>query len=104
MQINDRTINRNAVANGTITGNITGTITDDAIDESAWKIEVHGLAGLEDVAQQVARRADREGASPVLAAVLADPHAPEVARIRAFGLLALQLATAQAGCGTPLAA
>ncbi len=65
---------------------------DQEIDRLAWHIELHGLAGLEEALRRVAQRARTVGASPVLAGVLADRTEPEVARIRALGLLALQIA------------
>jgi hypothetical protein len=67
-------------------------ITDHEIDRLAWRIEAHGLSGMEDVLRRVVHRARNSGASRVLLEVLADAHAPEVARIRAFGRVAMHIA------------
>lgn len=69
----------------------TVAISDDELDQVAWRIERHGLRGSEDALRRTAVRALIAGVSPVLAEVLADPDSPEVARIRAFGLVTLRL-------------
>lgn len=63
----------------------------DPLTELGWCIERFGLAGVESEVAEVARRAGLAGVSPVLVGVLADEREPEVARIRAFGLVALGL-------------
>ena len=68
------------------------SISDREIERLAWHIELHGLAGHDEAIRNVVQRAHTAGASPVLAGVLADRNEPEVARIRAFGLVALQIA------------
>jgi hypothetical protein len=68
-------------------------ITDREIEQMSWRIEAtRSLRDETAGITAVVHRAAAEGASPVLIGVLADPTAPEVARIRAFGKLALQLA------------
>ena len=62
------------------------------MDRLAWHIELHGLVGKEEALRNVVQLARTSGASRLLADVLADRTEPEVARIRAFGLLALQIA------------
>jgi hypothetical protein len=67
-------------------------ITDREIERMSWRIETSGsLADETAGVTAVVRRAAETGASTVLIGVLADPTEPEVARIRAFGKLALQL-------------
>ncbi len=58
----------------------------------AQEIESHGLVGHESAIDAVCRAARTAGLSPVLVDVLADPHQPEVARVRAFGMLTARLA------------
>ncbi len=67
------------------------TIDDREIDRLAWTLERSGIAGHEDEIERVVERAGPEGASPVLVGVLGDRNEPECARIRAFGLVAMQL-------------
>jgi hypothetical protein len=62
----------------------------------AQEIESHGLVGHESAIDAVCRAARTAGLSPVLIDVLADPHQPEVARVRAFGMLTARLAGARA--------
>lgn len=57
----------------------------------AWDLEFHGLSGRDDAVLRVARWARVAGMNPVLVDVLADPAAPEVARLRAFGRIATEL-------------
>ena len=52
----------------------------------------HGLVGHEAAVAAVSRAARSAGLSPVLVDVLADADAPEVARLRAFGMLTARLA------------
>jgi len=66
-------------------------IEDTEIDRLAWDVERAGLSGHEDVIERIVERARPSGVSPVLVGVLADQAAPECARIRAFGRVALQL-------------
>lgn len=63
-----------------------------AVERLAWAIERDGLVDHHHVVAEVAARAADAGISPVLVGVLADPAEPEVARIRAFGIVALALA------------
>ena len=54
------------------------------LDELEARIAVAGLAGTEPQLRQVADFLVRPGTLPVIAGVLADPGAPEVARLRAL--------------------
>ena len=67
----------------------------------AQEIESHGLVGHESAIDAVCRAARSAGLSPVLVDVLADPHQPEVARVRAFGMLTARLAGASAPSRRP---
>jgi hypothetical protein len=58
----------------------------------AQEIESHGLVGHESAIEAVCGAARTAGLSPVLVDVLADPHQPEVARVRAFAMLTARLA------------
>jgi hypothetical protein len=58
----------------------------------AWDLESHGLSGRNDAVLRVARWARVAGVNRVLVDVLADPSAPEPARLRAFGRIATELA------------
>jgi len=62
------------------------------LPDLAAAVERDGVAAHHRHLRQVALDARRAGLSPVLADVLADADAPEVARLRAFGRLAAQLA------------
>lgn len=62
----------------------------------AQEIESHGLVGHESAIDAVCRAARAAGLSGVLADVLADRRQPEVARVRAFGMLTARLAGARA--------
>ena len=54
------------------------------LDELEARIAVAGLAGAEPQLRQIADILVRTGTLPVIAGVLADPGAPEVARLRAL--------------------
>lgn len=54
-------------------------------------LAAHGFAGHDAAIHAVVESARGAGLSPVLIAVLADPTEPELARLRAFGRLALAL-------------
>lgn len=56
-----------------------------------WQLERDGMVGHEADVAEIAHLAADVGVSPVLVGVLADGREPEVARIRAFGLVALGL-------------
>lgn len=81
-----------------------GPIGAAEIERMAWDLERAGLGGRDDVAarsiaRSIARLVDRArpaGVSPVLIDVLADAAAPEPARIRAFGRVAVELAARRA--------
>ena len=64
------------------------TITIDDIERIGRSLDEHGLDAFSSAELRAVARTARElGGSPVLAAVLADPAEPAVARMRAFGLL-----------------
>jgi hypothetical protein len=69
-------------------------ISDREIDRVAWRLEREGILPYENEVAAVVARARTTGVSPVLVEVLGDLTEPEVARIRAFGLVALRLAAA----------
>ncbi len=62
----------------------------------AWDLESRGFAGQEVALRPVIRAARVLGVSRTLVDVLADPAEPEVARMRAFGRVAVALAAADA--------
>lgn len=55
------------------------------LDELETRISIAGLVGLEPQLQQLADLLVRRGVLPVIAGVVADRAAPEVARLRAIG-------------------
>ena len=67
------------------------SIDRDEMERLAWRLADRGVAGLERELADVARDARRAGVRPVAADVLTDRSAPEVARIRAFALVAAAL-------------
>ena len=62
----------------------------------AWDLASDGFVGREPTVRQVVRTARAAGVSPVLAAVLGDAREPEIARLRAFGRIAAELAARDA--------
>jgi hypothetical protein len=67
-------------------------INDIELDNLAWTLEADGLSGHGgDIARVVVRARPDPTVSRVLVDVLADDSEPECARIRAFGLVAMQL-------------
>jgi hypothetical protein len=60
----------------------------------AHELAATGFVGHDAAIASVSRSARAAGISPVLVDVLADPAAPEVARLRAFGMIATRLAQA----------
>jgi hypothetical protein len=65
----------------------------------SWDLANDGFEGREPSIRRVARSARAAGVSPILVDVLADPSEPEVARLRAFGLIATALAAAPPATG-----
>jgi hypothetical protein len=59
----------------------------------ASDLESFGFTGQEMALRSVVRAARAAGVTPLLVDVLADPSEPEVARLRAFGRVATELAT-----------
>jgi len=57
----------------------------------AADLESGGFAGQDTVVRAVVQAARVRGVSPVLVGILADPAEPEVARLRAFGMVAAAL-------------
>ncbi len=60
----------------------------------AWDLATDGFSGHENAVLAVVRAARQRGVSPVLVDILADVRQPEVARLRAFGRIAVALAAA----------
>ena len=54
------------------------------LDELEARIAVAGLAGTEPQLRQIADALVRTGTLPVIAGIIADPDAPETARLRAL--------------------
>jgi hypothetical protein len=71
----------------------TSLTTPASLDDLAWAISVDGIAAHLPAVRLVTAAARRCGVNPTLVAVLADATAPAVARERAFGLVAVALAT-----------
>jgi len=57
----------------------------------AHQLDEHGIAGCEQSLQAVVRLACAVAIDAVLVDILADPTAPDVARMRAFGRIAVLL-------------
>lgn len=73
----------------------TASTFDHMYDALAHGIAVRGVRAYEESIAAFARRATQLGVSPTLVEVVVDRHAPEPVRQRAFGLLALRLATVE---------
>ena len=56
------------------------------------ELDAHGFDGREIAVRAVIRDARSHGVAPVAISVLADLGAPEVARLRAFGIVSVELA------------
>lgn len=67
---------------------------DRYLEDIAADFDSYGIAAVEAALAAVVDRARRAGISPVLLSVLADPTEPEIARARAFGIIATRLAQA----------
>ena len=61
------------------------------LDELETRIAIAGLAGTEPQLQRLADLLVRTDVAPAIAGIIADPHAPEVARLRAVGRAASAL-------------
>lgn len=70
------------------------TITTRTLRQLAHTIDRHGMAAVESALPGVVDAARAAGTNPTVVAVLADPSAPEVARARAFGIVAMHLTRA----------
>lgn len=62
------------------------------LSQLAWDLDSHGFAGRDAAVRYVERSARVAGLSPVVIAVFAGSAEPEVARMRAFGVIAAGLA------------
>lgn len=65
----------------------------EQIDRLAWEIAEHGVTRCADAVRRFATLARSAGVSGRALAVLDDPAQPDVARARAFGMVAAELAT-----------
>lgn len=63
------------------------------IERLAWLIEADGVAAHNAEIAEVASLAHQRGLRSSVVELLADSHAPEAARERAFGYVALRLAS-----------
>ena len=79
-------------------------ILDRTLDSLAADIDRFGLGAVEAEVTALAEQARDAGASPIALAVLTDRSEPEIARERAFGLVAAQLTRAPARRVAALAA
>ena len=70
------------------------TTTEIDIEQLAWDVAADGPVAHHDRLTAVARTARFTGVARVAAGVLADPSAPPVARQRALGIIAIELAVA----------
>lgn len=61
------------------------------LDRLAHDISNRGIDSYDHAVRHLADQAFRLGISPAVAAVLADPHAPSVARERAFARVAMAM-------------
>ena len=66
------------------------------LTDLAWDLASDGFVGRENAVRQVVRTARAQGVPAVLTEVLANPSEPAVARLRAFGRIAAQLAAPRA--------
>ena len=71
------------------------------LTQLAWDLASDGFVGRENAVRQLVATARSRGVSPVATAVLVDVTEAEVARLRAFGIVAAQLA---AGTSRPAVA
>jgi hypothetical protein len=65
------------------------------LTDLAEDLAVDGFGGHEHAVRDVVRAARQRGVAPLLVAVLADPREPEVARLRAFGRIAVALSAVE---------
>lgn len=79
-------------------------ILDRTLASLAADIDRFGLGAVEAEVTALAEQARDAGVSPIALAVLTDRSEPEIARERAFGLVAAQLAQAPARHTAALAA
>jgi hypothetical protein len=74
------------------------------LSQLGWDLASDGFVGREAAVRQVVRSARSAGVSSIAAGVLSDPQEPEVARMRAFGLVAAALAVHDARPSVTVAA
>lgn len=77
------------------------SINDHYLDRIARDIDVHGLAAVACDVATIVDHARRLGVGGAALDVLGDLAAPDVARMRAFGLVAMRLTAAGAVAETP---
>jgi hypothetical protein len=65
---------------------------NDPWSDLAARLAEYGPAAVHDELARFAAHARRHGVTPLLVAVVADPTQPDVARQRAFGRIAVELA------------
>lgn len=65
---------------------------DRYLERIAFDIDRFGIGAVEFTLAGVVDRARSAGVSPVLVSVLDDPSEPEIARARAFGMIATRMA------------
>lgn len=71
-------------------------------DHLASKLASDGPAATHDELTRFVKHAAARGATPLLLSILADDDQPDVARQRAFGRIAVELASAVAGTAHPV--
>jgi hypothetical protein len=68
-------------------------MTTQTLARIASSIDTHGISANETAVAMVVHRASTAGVEPVLLSVLSDVTQPEIARDRAFGMIATALAS-----------
>ncbi|MEO1059130.1 MAG: hypothetical protein AAFY28_19645 [Actinomycetota bacterium] len=89
------TVPTTALGPSSVRRSVSRPTTRRYLEQLAWAIERDGLPGHEARIDRIVKYAEDRPVSRVLLHVLADRNAPEVARVRAFGKLAMQLALAR---------
>jgi hypothetical protein len=80
---------------------MTFTPAPRSLDSLAWRIAEHGIDAELAAVQDFARRAVAAGVPESLVAVMLDAHQPDIARQRAFGAVAADLARRQESSAPP---
>ena len=71
----------------------------DSLVDLGQRLDAEGLAGNELAVRRLARDARAAGLGGVAAEVLADPTAPDVARLRAFAVVSASIVSADRSAG-----